>query len=238
MSIPTDQSHKLKKSHRHIDSTPPLIEATTNNNMTNTRQQIQHNTRTLESRATAMAAVFMTIFLLCIEHVRAFANQYHISAHDAMVLASAASSLTRKLGSMSGDSLKAIPNKTGSLFTTPGKASSNAAGSSTQLNAWSFAAIAMPSMPSMPTSKEMPIHALGSWYTQVDPTTKPPVYDDEYERSYSFGSPTDDWPSMTLDLDMEESNNAATKAVQSHMRRGPLKTIRRVAGRFKDIVVQ
>mmetsp|Transcript_12840 Transcript_12840/g.27878 ORF Transcript_12840/g.27878 Transcript_12840/m.27878 type:complete len:200 (+) Transcript_12840:413-1012(+) len=198
----------------------------TNNN----RQQIQHNTRTLESRATAMAAIFMTICLLCIEHVRAFANQYHISAHDAMVLASAASSLTRKLSSVSGDSIKMIP-KTASLFTSPGKASCNAA-SSTQLNVWSIPVIAMPSMPSMPTSKEIPIHALGSWYTRVDPTTKPPVYDDEYDSSYSFGSPTDDWPSMFPE--MEESN----KAVRSHMRLGPLKTIRRVAGRFKDILVQ
>ena len=54
----------------------------------------------------------------------------------------------------------------------------------------------------------------------------------EYENSYSFSSPTDDWPSMSSD--MEEANTA----VRSHMRRGPLKTIRQVAGRFKDIIVQ
>jgi hypothetical protein len=29
-----------------------------------------------------------------------------------------------------------------------------------------------------------------------------------------------------------------TKTVQAHIRRGPLNTIRRVAGRFKDIIVQ
>ena len=123
-----------------------------------------------------MTALFMTICLLCIEHIRAFANQYHISAHDAMVLASAASSLSRKLSSTYGDSLKQIPKTTSvsSFFNAPGKASST----STQLNAWSIPAIAMPNMPSMPTSKDIPIHALGSWYTQVDPTTKPPVYDE------------------------------------------------------------
>jgi len=174
-----------------------------------------------------MTALFMTIFLLCIEHVRAFANQYHISAHDAKVLASAASSLTRKLSSTS---LKQGFPKSASFFSPPGKASSE--GSSTQLNAWSISMIAMPSMPSMPTSKDMPFHTLGSWYSEVDPTTKPPVYDDEYDNSYSFSSPTDDWPSMYTDT--EESN----AAVQSHMRRGPLSTIRRVAGRFKDIIVQ
>lgn len=190
--------------------------------MINTKH-LQHPARTLQSRATAMTALFMTIFLLCIEHVRAFANQYHVSAHDAMVLASAASSLSRKLSST------CLP-KTHSFLTSPGKASSSE-GSSTQLNAWSIPVIAMPNMPSMPTSKEIPIHALGSWYTQVDPTTKPPIYDDDYENSYSF-SPTEDWPSMSSD--MEKTNTA----VRSHMRRGPLKTIRRVAGRFKDIVVQ
>lgn len=202
--------------------------------MTVNRQHIQHNARTLQSRATAMTAIFMTVLLLCIEHVRAFANQYQISAHDAMVLASAASSLTRKMKSnvcISSDSLKKTMPKSYSFLASPGKASS-LEGSSTQLNAWSIPTIAMPSMPSMPTRKDLPVHTLGSWYSEVDPTTKPPVYDDEYENSYSFTSPTDDWPSMSTN--MEETN----AAVQPHMRRGPLKTIRRVAGRFKDIIVQ
>jgi hypothetical protein len=183
-----------------------------------------------------MTALFMTVFLLCIEHVRSFADQYHLSAHDAMVLASAASSLTRKLSATYGDSLKKIPKTASfsSFVRSPGRTSGVCGeASSTSLNAWSIPAIAMPSMPTMPTSKEIPIHTLGSWYSEVDPTTKPPVYDDEYDNSYSFSSPTDDWPSMSTD--MEEPNN---KAVQSHMRRGPLKTIRRVAGRFKDILVQ
>ena len=58
------------------------------------------------------------------------------------------------------------------------------------------------------------------------------LFDSEYDNSYSFGSPTDDWPSVSAD---EESNTAGRSPV---MRRGPLKTIRRVAGRFKDILVQ
>lgn len=198
------------------------------------RQELQHHARILQSRATAVTALFMTIFLLCIEHVRAFASQYHITSHDAMVLASAASSLTRKLSStylISGDTLKKTLPKSYSFFASPGKASGGVDATSTQLNAWSIPAIAMPSMPTLPTSKDLPIHTLWSWYSEVDPTTKPPVYDDEYDSSYSFGSPTDDWPTMSAD--MEESN----KAVRSHMRRGPLKTLRRVAGRFKDVII-
>lgn len=198
------------------------------------RQELQHHARILQSRATAVTALLMTIFLLCIEHVRAFASQYHITSHDAMVLASAASSLTRKLSStylISGDAIKKTLPKSYSFFASPGKAAAGGDATSTQLNAWSIPAIAMPSLPSMPTSKDLPIHTLWSWYSEVDPTTKPPVYDDEYDNSYSFGSPTDDWPTMSMD--MEESN----KAVRSHMRRGPLKTIRRVAIRFKDSIL-
>lgn len=59
----------------------------------------------------------------------------------------------------------------------------------------------------------------------------------DYDNSYSFRSPTDDWPSMSTDVD-----ESSKQAVQQHMRRGPLKSIRRVAGgvagRFRDILVQ
>lgn len=209
--------------------------------MTANRQQLQPNVRTLQNRTTAMAAIFMTFLLLCMEHVRAFANQYHVSAHDAMVLASAASSLSRKLSSatcrVSAHSFKKTLPKTHSFLVTPTKTSGGTAAeaSSTSLKAWSIPMIALPNMPSisMPSSTDVPLHALGSWYCEVDPTTPAPIYDDEYENSYSFSSPTDDWPSMSS-LEMEETN----KAVRSHMRRGPLKAIRSVAGRFKDIIVQ
>jgi hypothetical protein len=149
------------------------------------RQVLQHHARILQSRATAVTALLMTIFLLCIEHVRAFASQYHITSHDAKVLASAASILTRKLSStylVSGNTLKKSLPKTYSFFASPGRTSGcgGDASSSTQLNAWSIPAIAMPSMsmPSLPTSKDLPIHTLWSWYSEVDPTTKPPVYDE------------------------------------------------------------
>ena len=131
---------------------------------------LQHHARTIQRRATATAAIFMTVFLLCIEHVRAFANQYHLSAHDTMVLASAASSLTKKLGSA---------YLGGGAFSKQG---SNDGGRSTKtrLNVWSIPAISigMPDMPSLPSTKDIPLHALGSWYSEVDPTVKPPVYDE------------------------------------------------------------
>ena len=135
-------------------------------------QLLQHHARALQSRAAAMTAIFMTVFLLCIEHVRAFANQYHISAHDTMVLASAASSLTRKLGSayLPKSVLSKSQQQQGS---NDGVKSTT----TTRLNVWSVPAISV-SMPAMPTAKEIPLHALGSWYSEVDPTTKPPVYDE------------------------------------------------------------
>lgn len=134
-------------------------------------QQLRHHVMSLQRRAAAMTALLMTVFLLCIEHARAFANQYHITAHDTMVLASVASSLTRKLSKtyLSKDMLKRNLSTSYGIFSSA---------SSTQLNAWSIPAIAMPSMPTMPTSKDIPIHTLWSWYEKVDPTTKPPVYDE------------------------------------------------------------
>mmetsp|Transcript_5540 Transcript_5540/g.8537 ORF Transcript_5540/g.8537 Transcript_5540/m.8537 type:complete len:193 (-) Transcript_5540:486-1064(-) len=187
------------------------------------QQLLQHHARIIQSRATAMTAIFMTVFLLCIEHVRAFANQYHLSAHDTMVLASAASSLTRKLGS-------------GRTFSKLQQQRSNGVKSTTtRLNAWSVPAISL-DMPAMPTTKDIPLHALGSWYSEVDPTTKPPVYDDDYENSYSFNSPTDDWPSMSATDTTLDAASAA--AVKSHMRKGPLRSIKRAAGRFKGILAQ
>lgn len=93
-----------------------------------------------------------------------------------MVLASAASSLTRKLGS-------AYLPKSGGAFSNSQHEKNNegsGAASTTRLNVWSIPAIslAMPDLPAMPTAKDIPFHALGSWYSEVDPTTKPPVYDE------------------------------------------------------------
>jgi len=193
------------------------------------QRQLHHHARTLQRRAGAMAALLVTLFLLCIEHVRAFANQYHLSAHDAMVLASAASSLTRKLSATCA--MNALP-KTAGLFPSPGKArEAGGERSSTRLKAWSIPVITMPALPSLalPTSKDLPLHTLGSWYTEVDPTTKPPVYDDDYDSSYSFRSPTDDWPSMSADA--ADASTAASS-------RGPLGRICRMTGRVKDIFVQ
>ena len=60
------------------------------------------------------------------------------------------------------------------------------------------------------------------------------VFHSEYDNSYSFRSPTDDWPSMSS----PEVDEAVQSQMKSHLKRGPLKTIRRVAGKFKDIIVQ
>lgn len=58
----------------------------------------------------------------------------------------------------------------------------------------------------------------------------------DYDNSYSFSSPTDDWPSMSVTETTLDAASAA--AVKSHMRKGPLRSIKRAAGRFKDILIQ
>mmetsp|Transcript_5240 Transcript_5240/g.11497 ORF Transcript_5240/g.11497 Transcript_5240/m.11497 type:complete len:208 (+) Transcript_5240:384-1007(+) len=186
--------------------------------------RLHYHANAIQNRVAAAIAVFMAVFLLCIEHARAFANQYHVTAYDAMALASAASTLSRKLSStyLSSDMKKSFP-RPGPLGTTRGVGGEV---SSTKLSmAWSIPAIALPNMPSIPTSKDLPVHTLGSWYSEVDPTTKPPVYDDDFENSYSFSSPTDDWPSMS-------NNESELSKVQKHVRTGPLRSIRRIARRF------
>ena len=141
-------------------------------------QRIQHTTSTLQNRAATMAALFMTVFLLCIEHVRAFANQYHLSAHDAMVLASAASSLSRRLGETVKVQSSRGLKKSVSFLGTSSAGRTQGEGSSTKLSmAWSIPAISLPTIPTL-TSKDLPVHTLGSWYSEVDPTNKLPVYDE------------------------------------------------------------
>ena len=138
---------------------------------------LQHPTiSTIQNRAAALTALFMTVSLLCIEHVRAFANQYHLSAHDAMVLASAASSLSRRLG----ESVRAQRGvrKEVNFASSSRVHHRSSEESSTKLQmAWSIPAITLPTIPTL-TSKDLPVHALGSWYTKVDPTNTLPVYDE------------------------------------------------------------
>lgn len=184
----------------------------------NRNEGLQHHARLVQRRIAASLALLMTMLLLCIEHARAFAQQYHITSRDAKVLAAAASSLTRKFSStyLSGES------KNRASF----HGASARRGSATKLSAWSI-----PSPPSMQSlsmgmtaSQLLPFHKLSSgWYSKEDCTTKPPVYEDEHY-DYSFGSPTDDWPSMQVE-------RSEPSMEQSQVARGPLTAIRRVAGR-------
>ena len=53
-----------------------------------------------------------------------------------------------------------------------------AGGGVTRLRAWSVPAVPLPSLPPLPTSADLPLHTLGSWYSVADPTTAPPMYDE------------------------------------------------------------
>jgi len=203
--------------------------------------QVQHTTSTLQNRTAAIAAFFMTLFLLCIEHVRAFANQYQLSTHDVMVLGSAASSLSRKIIGNGIDEVRGLKQSVSFLGLSSRTASStgsnarNGEGSTTKLSmAWSIPAISLPTMPTL-TSKDWPVHALGSWYEKVDPTNTLPVYDDEYENAYSYT--TDDWPSITDSINDRTSSQPQSPVV-TRRRPRPFKAIRHAAGRFVDGVVR
>lgn len=133
-----------------------------------------------------------------------------------MVLASAASSLSRRLGERVKVQSRGLKKSVSFL----------GSGSSTKLSmAWSVPAISLPTIPTL-TSKDLPVHTLGSWYSEVDPTNKLPVYDDEYENTYAYT--TDDWPSISNTNDRTQPQSPVVA------RRRPFKAIRRVAGRFVD----
>ena len=143
-----------------------------------TNQQVQHTTSILQNRTAATAAFLMTLFLLCVEHVRAFADQYHLSRRDVAVLGSAASSLSRKFGArvkVVDSSKKSVSFSGTAAFTTGGEG--RRSGSTKLSMAWSIPAVSLPNMPTL-TSKDWPVHALGSWYEKVDPTNTLPVYDE------------------------------------------------------------
>lgn len=140
-----------------------------------TNQQVQHTTSAIQIRT--YAAFLMALFLLCVEHVRAFADQYHLSRRDVAVLGSAASSLSRKIGArvVKVDSSKKSVSFSGATDFTGGEG--RRSGSTKLSMAWSIPAVSLPNMPTL-TSKDWPVHALGSWYEKVDPTNTLPVYDE------------------------------------------------------------
>mmetsp|Transcript_2828 Transcript_2828/g.3878 ORF Transcript_2828/g.3878 Transcript_2828/m.3878 type:complete len:147 (-) Transcript_2828:674-1114(-) len=139
------------------------------------KESLQKHVIVIRRKAAAVMAFSMTIFLFCIEHVKAFANQNSLSAHETLVLMSAASSMARRFSSAYINASKQRLNK------FPVNAHSSArslqrkvVSSSTRLSmAWS-----LPSRDEIPPITPSSLNVFGSWYNEMNPTSRSVVYDE------------------------------------------------------------
>jgi len=138
-------------------------------------------------------AFSMTIFLFCIEHVKAFANQNSLSAHE---------TLARRFSSANINASKQRRNKLPvNAHSSARSLQRQAVSSSTRLSmAWS-----LPSRDEIPPITPSSFNVFGSWYNEMNPTSRSVVYDDSYVSDYSFSSPTDDWPTMSDEKEIGNS---------------------------------
>jgi len=188
------------------------------------KENLQKHVVVIQRKAAAAMAFTMTLFLFCIEHVKAFTQHNSLSAHETLVLMSAASSMARRFSSAyinsRNERLHKIPNKTHSLA---GSFGSRAFPSSTCLSmAWS-----MPSADKVPPITVSSLRVFGSWYNEMNPTSRSVVYEDSYVSDYSFSSPADDWPTAVE----ENEINTSTIVIERRRRSRPIRAIRRALAR-------
>jgi len=183
------------------------------------KEHLQKHAVVIQRKAVAAMAFTMTLFLFCTEHVKAFTHHNSLSAHETLVLMSAASSMAREFSSTCINSrnerLGKIPNKMHSLA---GSLRSRAFSSSTRLSmAWS-----LPSADKVPPITFSSLRVFGSWYNEMNPTSRTVVYEDSYALDYSFSSPADDWPETLEDYEI----NTQTNVIERRCRYRPIQAIR------------
>mmetsp|Transcript_2825 Transcript_2825/g.3875 ORF Transcript_2825/g.3875 Transcript_2825/m.3875 type:complete len:138 (-) Transcript_2825:674-1087(-) len=130
------------------------------------KESLQKHVIVIRRKAAAVMAFSMIIFLFYIEHVKAFANQNSLSAHE---------TLARRFSSANINASKQRRNK------LPVNAHSSArslqrkvVSSSTRLSmAWS-----LPSRDEIPPITPSSFNVFGSWYNEMNPTSRSVVYDE------------------------------------------------------------
>ncbi len=133
-----------------------------------------------------LIAFSTTLFLLCIENVKAFTVPLS-NEKTLLFLASGAHSIaerwkkngTSNVSASLQASIKSLSSKSMNTvaFARPVVTPRTQLNSGTALRAFSFASTPSPPAPQMLDMKTS-INAFGSWYNQMDPVAKPPVYDE------------------------------------------------------------
>jgi hypothetical protein len=172
------------------------------------KEHFQHQAVLMKRKVTAIIAFATTIFLLCIENVKAFAAPFS-SPDTLMMLATGAHSLAKRWKNSSNisssSSSRSPPQAATNLSASNVSATTNVLGASTESNQSAFKTVASnaffshsqrtsttslrmafgfgvpaPSPTPSPTMLDMKtsINAFGSWYNQMDPVARPPIYDE------------------------------------------------------------
>jgi hypothetical protein len=217
-----------------------------------TNAQLKRHAVLVQRKMAALVAFSTTIFLLCIENVKAFTTSSPLSLSSSLInentmimFASGAHTLAKRWKSTSStlgraSSRSVSPSSDRSLTSGLSVTTVNGTGSGRRfpLTTLRMAIGIMPSESSMQEMKTS-IGAFGGWYNKLDPVARPPVYEDDIT-DYSFTSPSDNWPSSLEDDDMSmmtsgfttSSYTTASRKSTTNSTPRPFRTIRRIAGRL------
>jgi hypothetical protein len=136
----------------------------------------------LRGRLAAALAVFTTVFCMCMEHVKAFLSSESLPTVLCNVVqtSSVAAWISRFPASVrkfnSGDDSTAMSYAVASIGSFFSMKAKQASKTTTSLAAsWSFNDMASFSVSTLNSASLRPF---GSWYNEVDPRVRPPVYEE------------------------------------------------------------
>eukprot|EP00550_Attheya_septentrionalis_P006431 CAMPEP_0198282776 /NCGR_PEP_ID=MMETSP1449-20131203/2535_1 /TAXON_ID=420275 /ORGANISM="Attheya septentrionalis, Strain CCMP2084" /LENGTH=181 /DNA_ID=CAMNT_0043979171 /DNA_START=160 /DNA_END=702 /DNA_ORIENTATION=+ len=164
------------------------------------------DTSYLQSNFGAAMAVVMTVYVLCVDNVKAFSQQSTSTFNDrSLAISSSASSLAKRMSfnTLTKGSFMKLPNViSSSSLIGNGHIFHSSTASLTSLSmAWS--------MPTQDTFSPAALRPFGSLYNELDPTPRAMVYDD-YPLDYQFSSKFDDWDTSEPSQDVIDESDAGS----------------------------
>lgn len=207
-----------------------------------THKKFQRHAFLVKRKLTAAIAFSTTLFLLCLENVKAFtttgtssfAASAVLNENTMLFFASGAHSLAHKWRLTQRNNRAQASSLSLNQHQRPSR---RFLASPTSLK-MAFGFDTSPSSPPMLDMKTS-ISAFGGWYNTMDPVARPPIYDDD-TIDFSLLSPSDSWPTSMDDdglvlasistLSHAKSVAAASGAGRRRKTPRPVRTIRRIAG--------
>lgn len=195
-------------------------------------------------RLPAAIAVFTTVLCMCIENVKAFLSSESLPSviSNLVQTSSMAAWMSRFPTTMrkfhSTDDTTAVSYAMASIGSFLSTKAKQASRTTTSLAAsWSFNDMASFSVNTLNSAS---LKAFGSWYNELDPRVRPPVYEDNAVLDYSFSSPSDNWPSLYYGDDDDDivpkARDASKEELFRPSRIRPLRALRRAATRALSIM--